>query len=745
MNNQSSADTGPTPNAFEDIKWTSFLDATVWASGTSHSVRDMKHPVDLRPRLTISAGTENPANRNHGQLTTLSTYSNPDNITPACYAPSIPGSRSSSVFGKLATSRFDDSGPARTQIAVIVSCQATEQGYHYRGDLWPGASFLRPEKDALLKTLYTQFDSFVDEEDNLAIIRLSCLSGSLRRDPGSKVAHRDQTFLAAKDLATLLRTRISLSSVGQLEDYFKVKIAKPEFYDWHKQSCKNLSAESKPPEGMLVKVYSRRDDHKLSDALVQRMIQTLDNSLTMKPFAKWESNGESVTLKVIQAANEDHQDPEISTGVQHKFGDLQSYTKLMALEIGKSATPSRSPAPLSRSSEAGTSLVPHSNRAAIRPHQKSPRSQSSEHSTEMHHNFDNLQPPSKRLAIKTGRSDMPSRSPSPLRSLITNPVLNHDRTARRRQRYARLLPVPRATGSAASSEQSSRPNSPLSDTSQYEDYPPSDDSRCPSRPLGELQTFNQNVQALQNLNVNIDRYNHMQPSSVSNAQQDPQQFQSMAHASYPPNNTSNYNDRNTFYPPTAPTLPTPQTSTFVPRQKPGMVNPQRYPQQYQSVVQTSFPANHTLNFNDQATTQLPIAQTLSFPQVNSSYHQPSQQNYPPDLDLAGPESWFAATAPQPALNQHFGNSFFGQSTQGQQPDKSAASTYAPTNHMVPPTDMTSRRNRMNPQNSNNPGHSDTQLYSDRKGMEAYPLRSSEKQRDMDNALWDRVFDDKGRC
>ena len=343
---------------------------------------------------------------------------------------------------------------------------------------------------------------------------------------------------------------------------------------------------------------------------------------------------------------------------------------------------------------------------------------------------------------------MPSRSPSPLRSLITNPVLNHDRTARRRQRYARLLPVPRATGSAASSEQSSRPNSPLSDTSQYEDYPPSDDSRCPSRPLGELQTFNQNVQALQSLNVNIDRYNHMQPSPMSNAQQHPQQFQSMAHVSYPPNNTSNYDGRNTFVPPTAPTLPTPQTDSSITLQVPWMANPQQYPQQYpqqfQSMDYTPSRVTNSSNFNNQTTAHYLSPPDLPTPQDHSRHRPQTQWDYPSDPIRVIPHYRSAAAAPPTVLTQDFGNTFFGQAHTSQKSYESAASNYAPTNHMVPSTELTSQRHQMNPQDSNNPEHSDTQLYSNRKGMEAYPLRSTEEQRDMDNVLWHLAFDDNGR-
>ena len=300
--------------------------------------------------------------------------------------------------------------------------------------------------------------------------------------------------------------------------------------------------------------------------------------------------------------------------------------------------------------------------------------------------------------------------------------------ARPEQEHPQYLQVPNASFSGSSSQQSSRSNSPHhSLASQYSDNSASGNPRCPS-PL-EHYIYNQNVQALQDLDVNNNRYDQMQPSLMSNAQQYPQQFQSTPHASYPPDNTSNYNDQNTFYPPTAPT-----NSSFGPRQMPRMVNPQQYPQQYRTVVQTSFPANHTLNYNDEATTQSPLAPTLSVPQVNSFYLQPSQQNYSPDLDLAGPESWFAATAPQPALNQHLGNTFFGQGNKGDQSYEPVSGNYAPTGHMLPSIDVTSRRGQMIPQDSNSPGRFDSQRYLIEEGMETNPLSLPGENKELDDYL-----------
>ena len=321
----------------------------------------MDNPVDLRSPSVGSAGT---ANQNRDQLV----YAASNSVTPAYYVISTPESRSPLVFGTLpAGSHVHGTGPPIKGISVIVSCLESGHGYSYRGDLWPGSSFLDPKMNTLLATLKTQFHSLVNEPNNLAVIHSVCLSGSLRRHPNSLLAHFDHPSLASQDVATVLRTIILRSDMPRLKQYLNVTTAKPQFYDWHKNSRQDPSASPKTSETKLQPPQGRKE----SDTIVQKTIKTFRGPLAVPPAAQWVSEQGSTALKVMGLVSECDQNTEDLNANNQKPKNMQKLETHKARRASRSGPTSRSPSPLTASTGAAPSHVSRSNRTAARAPQKS--------------------------------------------------------------------------------------------------------------------------------------------------------------------------------------------------------------------------------------------------------------------------------------------------------------------------------------------------------------------------------------
>jgi len=157
---------------------------------------------------------------------------------------SIP--RSNLEFGVLDSGcHVPRGGPVEEGITVIVSCRSTgtDQGYIYRGDLWPGMGFGGEEGKKRFECHRKALASVLQESQNLTVLHSLCLSGSSKRtflptkqssEPTTKTntkAYNSETD-ASIDLAIVIKSIIESSGIDQPKGGFQVTTAQSEFYHW---------------------------------------------------------------------------------------------------------------------------------------------------------------------------------------------------------------------------------------------------------------------------------------------------------------------------------------------------------------------------------------------------------------------------------------------------------------------------------------------------------------------------------
>jgi hypothetical protein len=195
-------------------------------------------------------------------------------------------------------------GPRHNGISVIVSCRSDDNGYIFRGDLWPGKGFEEEGGKERFDKYHRAFARVISEPEHWKGLNTLGAYESYRRKlpEGIKVfskrikrTARNPELLAAWDFDVFVRSIIEGAGIEQPKDGFNFSAAQPPFYDYYQRHRDGQTVDQdkkKTPETKLKPPNSRLE----RDRSVDDMIYTLEGPCSEHHAAWWECGGKSVPL-----------------------------------------------------------------------------------------------------------------------------------------------------------------------------------------------------------------------------------------------------------------------------------------------------------------------------------------------------------------------------------------------------------------------------------------------------------------